>query len=333
MRALVTGASGFIGSTLIEELNRLGIEVRALMRSTSLDENLKGLQYEKAIGNLSDSESLKKAVQGVDLVFHLAGVIAAPNESGYFSFNAEGTRRLADAVAQCNPGLKRFVYVSSLAAGGPSNSAGPRCEVDADAPVSAYGRSKKAGELALLKYKDVFPSVILRPPLVYGPKDKAMLMVFQTAAKGLYPKIPTASASGEKYYSSIQVTDLIRGMIQAAMAPLETVPSGEVFYLAHAQFNPYADIMEAVALKLGRKPVTLKIPKWFLASAATAATWYGRATGKMTPFNRDKLNELLPDYWTCSPQKAERLLEFKAEYDLKTGLNHALDWYVRHGWL
>src|SRR5205823_1417576 len=113
--ALVTGASGFIGSTLIEELNRRGIGVRALLRRTSSDANLKGLDYTRAEGSLADFESLKKAASGVDYVFHLAGVTSAPNRAAYFEHNAEGTERLARAAAEANPGLKRFVYVSSLA--------------------------------------------------------------------------------------------------------------------------------------------------------------------------------------------------------------------------
>ncbi len=121
LRALVTGASGFIGSTLVEELNTLGFEVRALMRASSSLGNLGTARFEKVIGDLSDAESLRRAVQGVDYVFHLAGSIAAPTREAYFEHNAEGTRKVAEAIVSANPDLKRLVFVSSLAAGGPSS--------------------------------------------------------------------------------------------------------------------------------------------------------------------------------------------------------------------
>src|ERR1035437_7835988 len=116
MKALVTGASGFIGSHLVERLSELGIEAHALMRKSSSSANLGGVRFRRGEGDLSDLASLRKAVKGMDLVFHLAGVTAAKTREGYFVHNAKGTRNLAQAVAEENPGLKRFVYVSSLAA-------------------------------------------------------------------------------------------------------------------------------------------------------------------------------------------------------------------------
>src|SRR5262249_35362514 len=140
--------------------------------------NLEGVRYEERIGELTDFESLKAAVQGVDVVYHLAGVISARDRAGFFQANAEGTGNLARACAEANPGLKRFVYVSSIAAGGPCASAEPRTEAMPDAPISVYGRSKLQGEVELKRWSrdgERFPITIVRPPIVYGPRDK---MVF-----------------------------------------------------------------------------------------------------------------------------------------------------------
>src|SRR5690242_9750279 len=131
MKALVTGASGFIGSTLIEELGTLGFEVYALMRKSSSAANLDGMRMTRVEGDLSDEASLRAAIRSVpdlDYVFHLAGATTGPNREFYFEHNANGTRRLAQAVADERPGLQRFVYVSSLAAAGPSRSMTPRVE-------------------------------------------------------------------------------------------------------------------------------------------------------------------------------------------------------------
>ncbi|MEO5970229.1 MAG: NAD-dependent epimerase/dehydratase family protein, partial [Bdellovibrionia bacterium] len=132
MKALVTGASGFIGSTLIEELDTLGFEVRALVRNRSDSANLDGLKFECIEGNLSDFGVLCKAVKGVNYIFHLAGVSSATSRAGFFEQNSRGTERLARAVAAVGPNLTRMVFVSSLAAAGPSETLRPRVEADSE---------------------------------------------------------------------------------------------------------------------------------------------------------------------------------------------------------
>src|SRR5689334_16976484 len=136
MKALVTGANGFIGSTLIGELDVLGFDVRALIRKKSDMSHLAGLKLQCVEGDLSDFDSLCRAVQDVDYVFHLAGLTQACSRAAFFECNARGTERLARAVAYVRPGLARFVYVSSLAAGGPAFSLNPRKESERDHPIS-----------------------------------------------------------------------------------------------------------------------------------------------------------------------------------------------------
>jgi len=334
MKALVTGASGFIGSTLIEELNTLGFEVHALMRRTSSPANLEGLSYKKVEGDLCDVDSLKRAVSGVDYVFHLAGMTAAPNREAFFEHNCHGTRRLAEAVAQARPGLSRMVFVSSLAAGGPANSAdSPVTERDPSQPVSAYGESKLQAEQELLKFKDQFPISILRPPIVYGPKDKAFFVVIQTIARNLMPILRGSNKEGQKYYSAIHCKDLVRGIVQAGVAPADRVPSGEIFYLSADGHHSYQEMLTTIADRLECDPLKIKVPKSVLKLAAVAASAAGWVTRRNFPFNLDKLNEFLPDYWVCSNDKAKELLGFKPEYDLQSGMAHTIDWYRRQKWL
>ena len=333
MKALVTGATGFIGSTLVEELSQAGIQVRALMRKTSSSANLEGLNFERTEGDLADFDALKKAVQGVDLVFHLAGVVIAKNREGFFEHNASGTERLARAVAEANPGLKRFVYVSSLAAGGPTLSADPRQETHEDQPVSSYGLSKRQGEIELLKYKSTYPISIVRPPLVYGPKDKATFLFVKTVAKNIVPMFAAGTESGQKYYSGIHVRDLVRGIIQAAQVPVTKAPSGEIFYLAADDIFTYEQMMMTIAKNLDRKPLRFKIPIITLKIAATGLTALGKLTNKTYPLNLDKLNEILPDYWICSNHKAKSILGFQPEYDLTRGLENTVTWYRNHRWI
>jgi dihydroflavonol-4-reductase len=335
MRALVTGASGFIGSTLVEELNRQGIEACALMRRTSSPAHLEGLRYCRVEGDLADEASLRAAVEGMDYVFHLAGVVAGPSRDYYLEHNARGTARLARAAADAQRSgaarIRRFVLVSSLAAGGPAKSREPRRETHPDEPVSAYGVSKLEGERELLKYRDIFPVSIIRPPMVYGPRDKGVYVVIRAVARGLAPVMPTRDPAGQKLYSAIHASDLCRGVIQAAVT--EQVPSGEVFYLAGDGVHAFQDLVDAMAAPLGRRPLRLPLPRLALTGAAAGLTLLGALTRKTFPLNLDKLNEILPDYWICSSDKARSAFGFKPEVDLQRGMTETVQWYRSKGWL
>jgi nucleoside-diphosphate-sugar epimerase len=334
MKALVTGASGFIGSALIEELGRHGIEAFALMRRSSSASNLEGLAFQRIEGDLEDYDSLRRAVSGMDYVFHLAGAIAAPTREKYLRWNAEGTRLLARAVVESGAPLKKFVFVSSLAAGGPSVSVTDRVESDPDQPVSAYGESKLQAERYLLELRDTVPSIIFRPPMVYGPRDRATLLFVKTVARGLVPVFRgSGSAGAGKFYSTIQVRDLARGLVLGALVGLDRVPSGEVFYLSHRSACSYDELMDTIAARLGKRTFKFVLPLWTLAFPALMMTLLGRLTSRTFPLNLDKLREIAPDRWTCSSEKAKALLGFEASQDIATGWTEAVGWYREKKWI
>ena len=333
MKALVTGASGFIGSTLIEELDTLGFEVRAFIRDQSSAANLDGLKYQRIDGNLSDFHSLCKAVKDVDYIFHLAGVNSAANRAGFFEQNSRGTERLARAVAAVGPNLTRMVFVSSLAAAGPSDSLYPRVETDLDRPVSNYGESKLRAEKALLNFKNLFPIAIVRPPFVYGPKDKTVFKMVQTVARNFVPVVYGGGLGGHKYYSAIHAKDLCRGIVQVAVASQQRVPSGEVFYLAEDGVHTYQDLMATIAERLNCDPLMVRVPKVAIQLTAAGLTAFGFLARKSFPLNMDRLKELMSDYWICSNQKAKTILGFVPEFDFSSGIANAITWYKKQRWL
>ena len=333
MKALVTGASGFIGSHLVERLVELGIEPYALMRKTSSSENLGQTKFKRIEGDLSDIESLRKAVRGMDLVFHLAGATAAKNREAFFNHNAKGTRNLAKAVAEENKSLKRFVYVSSLAAGGPAKSFRPRVESEPEEPISAYGESKLQGEKELLAFKADFPITVIRPPIVFGPKDKNVFLFVQGVARRLSPMLKGATDSGDKYYSIVHVRDLCSGILAAASPRGLALPSGEIFYVSNTGTVTYEEIISTISTHLNKRPLRLPVPIFVLKGAAASLTLLSSLTGKAFPFGNDKLNEILPDYWVCSNKKAQDKLGFQPQFDFFSGMGDAIKWYRDEKWI
>lgn len=333
MKALVTGASGFIGSTLVEELVKQGLEVRALLRKTSSRQFLESLPIEIVEGELSDRNSLQSAVKGTDYVFHVAGAVSARDQDSYFRHNTQCTMDLAQSVAQENPGLRRFVFVSSLAAGGPSTTGNPRTETDPDQPISIYGESKLQAEKELLIYKNRFPITVIRPPMVYGPKDKGVFVAIQAVSKNWMPLIRGGTQDGHKYYSAIHASDLCRGVILAGLANSDQVPSGEVFYLSQEGVFTYQELLMTVARHLERSPRKIYVPKFVLVGGAWGSAMLSAVTRKTYSLNLDKLKEIFPDYWICSSEKAKRMLGFSSRYDLSTGLLDAIQWYRKEKWI
>ena len=213
MKALVTGASGFIGSTLIEELDTLGFEVVALMRKESRTRNLEGLKYQSVVGDLSDFDSLRSAVRGVDYVFHLAGVTKACHRRQFFECNARGTDRIARALVTNKNRLTRFVLVSSLAAAGPALTLRPRVETEQDCPVSAYGESKLKERRNYSNIKTIFQFQLFDLLWYMVHSDRTLFVMIQTIARNLMPILQGSSQGGHKYYSAIHARDLCRGIV------------------------------------------------------------------------------------------------------------------------
>lgn len=178
MKALVTGSNGFIGSTLVEKLLQQGHQVTCLVRRQSNLTWLQNLPVTYSYASLSSGEGLEQAVAGMDWIFHLAGVTKARDRQGYVDGNVTITTRLLQAC-RSQPGLKKFVYVSSQAAAGPSLAGIPLTEADAPHPISIYGECKLAAEKEVLSISGELPVVVLRPPSVYGPETATFWFTFR----------------------------------------------------------------------------------------------------------------------------------------------------------
>lgn len=328
MQILITGATGFVGSHLLDLLGGSGhipgSSIRVMVRPTSDLSRLQGLEVESVTGNLTDDSSLRSAVSGVELVLHLAALTRARNEEEFRAANENGTRMLFQAAARAG-NCRRFVYVSSLAATGPAVLGKPVRGTDTPHPLTAYGRSKLAGESACLEADGEMEVVILRPPAVYGPRDKDLLAFFQLASRGILP-IPMGPA---RPLQMIFVSDLARAIRAAAL-------QGEargIYHVAESEAYDWAEVLELIARAVQRKGRRIPVPQTLLKIAGQVNGALGRALGRPQIFDGDKVRELLAPGWLCETERAAQELDFTATTPLEDGLRETVEWYRETGWL
>jgi nucleoside-diphosphate-sugar epimerase len=333
MRALVTGATGFVGSHLAEALLRQGAEVTALVRSPSKAALLNQLGVRQVRGDLHDRAALIEATRGQDAIFHVAGLVAAHDEAEFRYGNREGTAKLVAAIREALPSRgtaepPRLVYVSSMAAGGPAPRGRPRQGHEPSAPVTAYGRSKLEGE-EVVRGSGLLWTVI-RPPMVYGPRDTEVLKVFRLTRTGLVPVF----GDGTQELSAIYGPDLAEALVAAATS--EAAP-GRTYYACHPEVFSSRSFVEAVARVVRpantRAIRVVPLPPWLARGALTVTGAAARLAGKATILTRDKANEFLQPAWTGDPSPLIRDTGWRPSHGLETGLPATLLWYREQGWL
>lgn len=319
----VTGGTGFIGSHLVDHLLKQGVEVRCLVRRPSNLRWLAGRPVRIIKGDLASEEALAEGVAGVDAVFHLAGLVAARNREEYFRVNAEGCRSLAKAVGQAGERDTVLVYVSSLAVSGPSEAEKALTEEEPPEPITSYGMSKLEGERAL-GAAGGRPVVIVRPPAVYGPRDREILPFFRMGNRGFFPLINAGAR-----LSLVHVVDLARGIHRVACSG----GAGETYFITGKEIVGISDMPRLLSGALGKKVRGIKVPSGLVSAVAGLSEAWGRVSGRMPVFNRDKARELAASGWVCSPAKALRDLSFQSEISIENGFSQTVQWYRENNWI
>lgn len=324
MKALITGASGFIGSHLAEELSKRGYEVACIVRKTSDLKWLSGFDIKLINGDCSDKDSLNNCVKGYDYVFHLAGLTKTNCKEDFYSVNTKGTENLIEAVVKNNSEVKRFVYLSSLSAFGPKVNANLPNEKDNPLPVSDYGKSKLRGEKAVLGYSDRIPISILRPSAVYGPRDKELFLFFKLIKRGIMPYW------GDGQTSLVYVDDLINAIILSAEKESAV---GRTYFISDGMVYSNNEIINEIASALNVKVFMIKLPKPILVPIGFLSDGISKIMGKSTMVNSDKIKELMHTDWICDITKAKDDLCFQPRVGIKKGIKWTADWYKIHRWL
>jgi len=326
LKALVTGGTGFIGSHLVEALLKKGIQVRCLLRKTSDLKWLKGLPIEVNWGDCNDKNSLREAVEGVEQVFHLAGVTKAVHEKTYFEVNAFGTENLIHACLENNPRIQKFIYLSSQAAAGPCRNGNKKKESDQCKPVSPYGQSKQMGEELALAHAQELPLLILRPSAVYGPRERDIYTFFKLLSKRIKPCLP----SKDQHISLCYVEDIIQAILLAAQVKGS---SGEIFFLSDGQDYRLEEIGDIFAQAMGVNAFCIRVPEWMIIGMASFSEYLSKLSGKPPLLNKGKVEEILQRNWVCDITKAKTALGFEPHISLAQGAKLTFEWYKKENWL
>jgi len=277
-------------------------------------------------GELNDPASLEKAVDGVDWMFHLAGKTKAFSRDEFFEANASGTENLLEAAVKADPKLKRFVYVSSLAAAGPSPCDRALTEDDPPRPVTWYGESKLEGEHITRRFGERLPVTIVRPPPVFGPRDEDVLKFFRAVRRGVIPTIGNRGSRAAFLY----VEDLVMGMVLAAEREAAV---GQTYFLANASCMGWVEFGKVAAEALGAKAFVIPVPFRMLACAVYLHHAVSLFTRRPSILNPQKLPEYRERFWCCDGAKAERDLGFRPRYTIPEAVAKTVAWYRNRGWL
>jgi len=322
MKALVTGATGFIGSRLIERLLADGHRVYALVRNPTK------LNWLKPAENLvlleGDLFSMPDSPADCEVVFHLAGLTKAPKPRDYYTVNQGGTASLLEKLEKS--GLApRFIHLSSLAAGSPSADGRPVREDAPPRPASPYGHSKLLAEEEVLKRKDKMPVIILRAAAIYGPRDRDFLQLFQMVKKGWLPAF-----TRELVMSLCFVDDLVRALEACSSSPFR---SGEIYNVADPVPRTWEEIGLEAARILGRKVRPVRFPLWLVKGAAGVSEVFSRISGRPSALNLSKCRDMEKLFWVADTGKIKRDLGFETAWDFPRALKATLDWYLENDWL
>jgi nucleoside-diphosphate-sugar epimerase len=331
MKILITGASGFIGSFIVEEALRRGFETWAAVRRSSSREYLRDERIKFIELNLSSKEELVEQLRGKDFdyVVHAAGVTKCLHKEDFRRINTEGTKNLADALLELQMPLKRFVFVSSLSIFGAIREQQPYEEIresDTPQPNTEYGRSKLAAEQYLEQLGNRLPYIILRPTGVYGPREKDYFVM----AKSIKQHSDFAVGYRRQDITFVYVSDVVQAIFLALDAP----QVGRKYFLSDGEVYQSTTFSNLIHEELGR-PWWIRItaPEWVLRIITFFGEYTSRLTGKVSVLNKDKYNILRQRNWRCDIQPAIDELGYQPTVKLAEGVKRTIKWYKDNGWL
>ncbi len=324
--AVVTGASGFVGSHLVDLLIEKDYEVRCITRKTSNLRWLEGKLIKNYSCGLFDEEGLKVALKDANILYHVAGVVKSKTKEGYYKGNVKTTRNLLAVLLDVNPDIERVVIVSSQVACGPSSGGNAITENSKPQPITTYGRSKLAQEELAKEYSSNLPITIVRPSSVYGERDTEIYLIFRSYKRGLMILI----GFDKKEVSLIHVKDLVDGIY---LASINAKAINQTYFISSKEYYNWKQLGEVIGRVMDKKAFTLKIPHPVGYLIAATAQFFALFSTKAATLNLEKAKDFVQNHWTCDITKAENELGFKPQVSLDEGIKRTIEWYREVNWL
>lgn len=322
-KVFVTGGTGFVGMAVVEELVQRGFEVYCLVRNPGKLSLFTGLPVQPVPGDLHSDFTIP---DDTEYIIHLAGVTKAVSYYDYYRGNVESTRNLIRRIKAMQTAPARIVGISSQAAAGPSPDGTPVTEDMDPKPITWYGKTKLLAEQELRMLSPEYPVTIIRPPAVYGPRDRDILNIFRFLNYGLNVKI----GKEEQRVSVIFVRNLAAGIIDAM---IHQNAVNETFFLTDGTDYSWSELIRMIAEIMNKSFITLPLPFPVASATAGVIEFFSRLSGTPTILNRQKMLEVKEKYWLCSPQKAIRRWGYQPRYPTAEALKITYDWYKAHGWI
>lgn len=323
-RALITGASGFLGGRLRKALVEAGADVVAIRRSSSPEPT----EGRSVVADYADVASLEAVVKAErpDVVYHVAGATKGVTYEDFQRANVMPTRNLLAALEAEHPDVRRFVLVSSLAAYGPSTADRPHREEHDPAPIEHYGRSKLEAERVLADESVSVAWTIIRPGGVYGPGDVDYFNLFREieGRRNVY------FGNRERWFSGVYVDDCVRAIVGAAYAGKA---ANAAYFICDGVPVTWGTFQEAIVAASGRSVLTLNLPELLVDVAAVFGELATKLDGKPRLFNKQKAKMGAQEAWTCQHDAARRDFGYEPCVPVERGVELALAWYREHGWL
>ena len=330
MKILITGASGFIGSFIVEEALRRGFETWAAVRKSSSRAFLQDKRIHFIELDFSSETQMTEQLTGLqfDYIVHAAGVTKCLDKADFHRINTEGTQHLVRVLLALQMRIKRFVYISSLSIIGAIREQQPYTEIlesDVAKPNTAYGKSKLEAEKWLATVKDL-PYVILRPTGVYGPRERDYFMM----AKSIQSHTDFAVGYKQQDITFVYVTDVV----QAVFLALEKGQSGRKYFLSDGEVYQSSTFSNLIRKELGNPWwIRITVPIWVLRVVTFIGEYVGRLTGKVTALNNDKYNIMRQRNWRCDIEPARKELGYEPKVKLEEGVRRSIQWYKDNKWL
>ncbi|MEY3367073.1 MAG: hypothetical protein RI973_228 [Bacteroidota bacterium] len=329
-KILITGASGFVGSHLVEESLRRDLEVFAGVRASSSRDFLRDERIRFVELNFADTAQLANAVKThrFDYIIHNAGIVSAPRPEDYWKVNCEYVKNFANAILAAGHQPEKFTFISTAASYGPASPDDLTDFITEDReprPINTYGKAKLEAERFLTQLHD-FPYVILRPTGVYGPREREIFTFFQFINRNIEAYI----GFRRQHLALVYIKDLVRVALDATTTAAVTQKS---YFVSDGRYYAQRDLGAAARKILRKRTLRFHIPATLIRSVAWLMEQLYKNSGSYPALNLEKVRILESINWKCDIEPLREDLNFQPQYDLEEGLAETLAWYKENGWL